>query len=247
MRLSFPNLPDLGRVVVAVKNVRWRDPLVQVWGLIGVVLVTGIVTYYVRRNGAGEQKNASWEAGLLTKSAVNAGWHPEVCFGEPAEGNPDNTEVTEELNLRECADAAAKRRDWRFLKPELRGKLTLLKTPVRKVLVTWSGTSGGDARALDLYFASVRDEAGGAPGEFVIGNGKRSRDGAIETTSRWSPEDAEGRPEELRICLVGESMSITQSQKEALGELISSIEARSGKVELVMRDAKAAGLLAHTD
>jgi hypothetical protein len=246
MRFRFPNLPDLGRVVVALKNVRWRDPLVQVWGLIGVVLVTGMVAYYVRRTRAGEQKNLAWESALLTKAAENAGWRPEVCFAEPGGRLADSGAGTEEMNLRACADAAAKRKDWRFLTAELRGKIAQIKTPVRRVLVTWSGTRGGDAKALDLYFDSVRDEAGGAPGEFVIGNGKRSKDGAIETTKRWMPGNAEGGElAELRICLVGDATAVTPAQKEALGELISSIEARSGTVELVIHEPGAKELLAH--
>lgn len=246
MRFRFPNLPDLGRVVVAVKNVRWRDPLVQVWGLIGVVLVTGMGAYYVRRSRAGEQKNLRWEAALLTRAAENGGWRPEVCFAETGEWPVETGAGADELNLRACADAAAKRKSWRFLSPALREKITQLNFPVKKVLVTWSGTRGGDARALDLYFDSVRDEAAGAPGDFVIGNGKRSRDGAIETTRRWMPANAEGgQAAELRICLVGDAVAVTPAQKEALGELISSIEARSGTVELVIHEPGSAGLLAH--
>ena len=247
MRLSFPNLPDLGRVVVAVKNVRWRDPLVQVWGLIGVVLVTGIVSYYGRRNGAGEQKNALWAASLLTAEADNAGWHPAVCFGEPDPMGTQAVVAADSLDLRACANAAAARKNWRFLTPPLRQKLAALKTPVRKVLVTWSGTQGGDARALELYFSSVRDETGGAPGEFVIGNGRRSGDGAIEATARWLAATAEASPEELRICLVGNTGKPTAFQKEALGELISTIEARSGTVELSLREPTAPPLLAHVE
>ena len=40
---------------------------------------------------------------------------------------------------------------------------------------------------------------------------------------------------------------ITQAQKEALGELILSIEARSGNAELVAHDPWGVGLLAHRD
>jgi hypothetical protein len=250
MKLSFPNLPDLGRVIVALKNVRWRDPLVQVWGLIGVVLVTGIVIYYVRHSGTGEQKNSSRGAELLTAFAENAGWRPMVSFSEaaPVPSDADGTASGLDLDLRACANEAAARKTWRFLTPDLRRQISRRATTVRSVLVTWSGTRGGDANALDLYFASVRDDSRGSPGDFVIGNGHRSHDGAVEFTRRWTPQAPDDETaHDLRICLVGDTRQPTPAQKEALGELISFIEARSGTVTLSMHHPAPPGLLAHAD
>ena len=229
MRLKFPNLPDLGRMAVAVKNVRWRDPLVQVWGLIGVVLVTGIVVHYARRPRGGEQKNASWETELLPGCPAAGTWRPEVCFSGEGEAMPSAPAAP--LDLRGCADTAAGLKTWRFLTAGIRREIASLGQPAREITVTWSGTRGGNARALDLYFESVRDDADAAPGDFVIGNGLRSGDGTVETLHRWSRSAGDHSPE-LRICLVGDGTRPTPAQLAALGELITAIEARCGRVSL---------------
>ncbi len=239
MRLSFPNLPDLGRVVVAVKHLRWRDPLVQAWTLIGVVLVSGIGVHYERSRGGGEQKNASWAAELLNDS-LTAEWRPEVSLlGEgagPALTAPDR------LDLRACAAAAAERKSWEHLPAQTRREIAALPVPLRAVEVVFSGTPGGDAEALDLYFAGVCDDAAGTPASFVIGNGRRSRDGGIETTRRWAAgPDKTGA---VRICLVGESGVPTPAQWQSLGEIINCIEARSGRVDLTLSRPQPQELLA---
>ena len=244
MRLSIPNLPDVGRIVVAVKKVRWRDPLVQVWGMIGIVLVGGMVSYYARRNETGEQKNAHGAASLLTAAAPQSSWQPGVSFDVNEAGGANTIQPPEDLDLRACAESASKRRDWRYLQGDLRAGISRKAAPAKKVVVTWSSTRGGDAGALHLYFDSVKDDAAGSREHFVIGNGKRSRDGGVEPTRRWL--SAEGGAEEVRICLIGDASGATAAQKEALGELITSLEARSGTLELVL-EGSPGSLLAHRD
>jgi hypothetical protein len=242
MRLSFPNLPDLGRVVVAVKHLRWRDPLVQAWALIGVVFLSGIGTHYVRSRGGGEQKNTSWAAELL-HDAHDGGWRPEISLS--GEGLASPATAADNMDLRACAEAAAARKSWQFLAAETRREIAGLTTPVRAGEIIFSGTQGGDAKALDLYFAGVCDVAAGVPASFVIGNGRRSRDGGIETTRRWSVgPDGSGA---VRICLVGDGAVPTASQWQALGEIINCIEARSGRVALSLSRPQSPELLAALD
>lgn len=243
MRLSFPNLPDLGRVFVALKAPRWRDPLVQVWGLIGVVLAAGMATYYVRRNGDGEKKNASWEQTLLRPGGEDE-WHPEVLFADGGAGLSPSKGNGQTLNLRACAETAAACKTWKYLPAALRREISAMRSPARRVAVCWSGTRGGDASALSFYFARVRDENHGVPGEFVIGNGHRSRDGMIETTARWQFPGA-GMPEEVSICLAGDGSRATPAQLAALGELINCIESRGGSLALSVHEPFARELLAY--
>jgi hypothetical protein len=245
MRLSFPNLPDLGRVFVAWKNLRWRDPLVQVWGLIGIVLAAGMVTYYVRRSGDGEKKNAWWPGELLG-SAASDGWHPEIPFLDSGATTPEASRPGAALDLRSCAETAAARKTWRFLPSSLRREIAGLSTAPRRVVVCWSGTRGGDAAALELYYDTVRNEGAGVPGDFVIGNGWRSQDGRIETAPGWLASGADDR-EELRICLAGDGTGATPAQFAALGELINCIESRSGRVALTVHEPAARRLLAHAE
>jgi len=242
MRLKFPNLPDLGRVVVAVKHLRWRDPLVQAWALIGVVFLSGIGAHYGRSRGGGEQKNTSWAAELL-RETHDAGWRPEVSLA--GEGPALAAAAADNMDLRVCAEAAAARKSWQFLAAEIRREIAGLTTPVRAVEVIFSGTPGGDAEALDLYFAGVCDDAAGTPAALVIGNGRRSSDGGIETTRRWSagPDHAGA----LRVCLVGDGATPTAAQWQALGEIINCVEARSGRVALALSRPQAPGLLADLD
>ena len=114
--------------------------------------------------------------------------------------------------------------------------------------MTWSGTPGGDAAALDLYYSDTRGLSQGTPYDFVIGNGHRGRDGRIEVTRHW----LDGKHPESRsiaICLLGESTTDrpTVAQEAALGELIAGIEARSGTVNLAMLQRRDQGLLADAD
>ena len=243
MKLRFPNLPHLGRAFVAVKHLRWRDPLVQVWGLIGVVLVAGIVTHYVRSRDGGEQKNTSWAAELL-HSQESDGWRPAVSLAEKCE--PRLAPAPAGVDLRGCATAAAGRKAWRFLPSGIRQEIAAQPAAVRSLVVTWSGTPGGNAGALDLYYAGVRDESGGTPADFIIGNGQRSRDGGVELTHRWHAVPREQLPE-WRLCLVGDGTAPTAAQLAALGELISCIEARHGHLALAMHAPAAPELLAHRD
>lgn len=229
---------------VAIKNLRWREPLVQVWGLIGMVLAAGMMIYYVRRTGDGEKKNASWEQTFLRPVAEDI-WHPDVFFADGGAGLPPSAGRGQSLNLRACTETAAGRKTWKYLPATLRREISAMKSPARKVVVYWSGTRGGDAAALALYYARVRDDDHGVPGEFVIGNGHRSRDGVIETTARWRLSGGEAR-DEVRICLAGDGTWATPAQLAALGELINCIESRGGRLALSVHEPFAGELLAYS-
>jgi hypothetical protein len=216
-----------------VRSVRWRDPLVQSWGLIGGLLVAGLVAHLAAGPETGEQKNAKPWAELLTSEPVADGWCPSVVMSAEAVATP---EQDAELDLRALAQAAAAREDWRYAGPELRAALRALPVEVPGVTVTWSYTPGGDARAFAHY--AGRQGAGEPAYEYVIGNGRRSRDGEIEVLPRHAAGDGHG----VRVCLTGRPGTATEAQKAALGELITCLEARCGTLPLAMHRPAAAGV-----
>ncbi len=246
MKLKFPNIPRLGGMIVAVRRVNWRDPLVHVWGLLGSLLVVGIVRHYVSADGSGEKKNHEVGAKLFSRRANwDTGWQPAVPFwsDEPVTG-PVSPE-TSEPDLRALAASAAEGKGWRYLSPETRHQIASLPEPVRRISLTWSGTWGGDAAALELYHDNILG-TDGPPDDFVIGNGRRSVDGRIEPMRQWRTrgrKDVTG----VSICLSGPSPLPTPAQEAALGELIAALEARSGHVSLGTREATISGQLADVD
>ena len=127
----------------------------------------------------------------------------------------------------------------------MRQRIASLPGPVRRISLTWSGTRGGDAAALELYHDSVLG-TGDASDDFVIGNGTRSVDGRIQPTRHWLAGDEKAH-EEVTICLAGAHPAPTPAQEAALGELITALEARSGRVALGTHEAKVSGLLADLD
>ena len=120
---------------------------------------------------------------------------------------------------------------WRYLSPATRQQIASLHDTISRISITWSGTNGGDAAALEWYHENILGKSGGAPGDFIIGNGRRSGDGCVEPSSHWLTGDRL-RSSEVIVCLAGESKFPTDSQQAALGELITALEARSGRAEL---------------
>ena len=230
----------------AVRSVRWRDPRVQVWGMLGGLLVVGIGVHYVRGRAMGEQKNSATAFGLLCQGTVGQSnsWRPEVAMGpEGLDGEGAESLLAAEPDLRALAEKAAGQSGWRHVSAPMRSKLAATPVPFAKVEVKWSGTSGGNAAALDLYHTKTLGHGDGVPCDFIVGNGNRGVDGFIEATRRWMA-DGTGPRDGIGICLVGNGPELTSAQEAALGELITCIEARSGHVALAMHRPELPGLLA---
>jgi len=247
MRLKFSIFPCWKRFLALWSQVRWCDPLTQTWGLIGGLLIVGIAGHYGRGAASGEKKNSSGLEALFYKNdvAVADAWQPGVPFLPDA--CAASIPPAQEPDLRAFADKAARQPGWQYVSAPLRERLTAVSTGISGITVTWSGTRGGNANALDLYFTGTRGQTGGAPDDFVIGNGCRGKDGQIETTRHWNKTLAQaGAPDAtgISICLIGESQKPTPAQEAALGELITCIEARTGTTTLAMRRPRDSGLLA---
>jgi hypothetical protein len=205
--------------------------------LIGSLMVVGIGAHYVRTAAGGEKKNPG--ASMAQIFRVSEGWGrdtrtPRVALWHsgvlPDAGRAE--EANAELPLRTFVMRAAAEPRWKFLPPELRRAVAAHGNSVAEVMVCFSGTAGGNAAALEFYFAGTRGLAG-APYEFVIGNGRRGVDGRIEATNRWKQRSHTGKAA-VSICVIGEAAGrrLTAAQEGALGELIAAIEARSGHVAL---------------
>ena len=235
MRWSAYIARCVNRSRIAVSAVRWGDPLVQSWGLIGGLLVAGIVAHYAAGRGPGEQKNRGDLSAVFAAVPSGGSWRPAVVL-ESARAIPGPVEdaAAGQLDLRALAEKAATREGWRHVPPGLRKSLLGMNPEARQITVTWSHTPGGDARALSLYHQTTLGREGSLPYDFVIGNGRRSDDGRIDAQPRWSP----GAPvpaEGSRICLTGQPGTPTDAQAAALGELITCLEARCGKLPLAMQ------------
>lgn len=235
MRYSAYIAEWVNRGRAAVGAVRWRDPLVQSWGLIGGLLVAGIVAHYGAGRGTGEQKNQGVLNGLVAPELPSGGWRPSVILESArAIPGPEETETEGQLNLRALAASAASRNDWRYVPPGLRNNLQTMPPSARQITVTWSRTTGGDAAALALHHRRTYGGSGPLPYDFVIGNGRRSEDGRIDAQPRWNQETPIP-PEGIRICLTGQPGNPTSAQAAALGELITCLEARCGSLPLAMK------------
>ena len=247
MRLKFAAFSILKPMLFRLSRMHWRNPLLQTWSLVGGLLIVGMGAHYGRHVMPGEKNKFLTATGWLRSDMEAASaWRPAVVFTDAAASLPERPPPIE-LNLRACANRAADEPGWKFLSAEIRKRLTALPACAQTITVTWSGTSGGDAAALDLYYSGTRGLSGGTPYDFVIGNGRRGRDGGIEVTRRWREINPESQP--IAICLLGESSSDqpTIAQEAALGELIAGIEARSGSVNLAMLQSRDQGLLADAE
>lgn len=244
MKLRFPNILRLGRVIVALRQMCWRDPLLQVRGLLGGLLVLGIFGHYVWPDGPGENKNETGGVRLFA-AGKNWGteWQPVIPFSTGRKEIETDLTANPDLDFRALASSAAGRQGWHYLSPATRQQIASLRNRISRISIAWSGTAGGDAAALEWYHENILDMGGGIPGDFIIGNGHRSGDGRIEPSRHWLTGDRHNSPETI-VCLVGLTQIPTPAQAAALGELIAALEARSGRVELGVHQAKTTGLLA---
>ena len=247
MKLTIPNTLRLGRMIDVLRQVRWRDPLVQVWGLAGGLLVVGIAAHYVRSGVGSEKKNRETATMILREeSSWGSDWRPGVPFSTVYPVEDVASAENPEPDLRGIASAAAAQRGWRHLHPPIRKEIATRTGAVRGISVAWSGTRGGDLAALEWYHTSVLGSTGGMPGDFIIGNGRRSEDGRIEPSQRWL-SGASQDSAEILICLTGEQQLMTPAQSEALGELITALEAGNGRTTLSGHRPAERGQLAASD
>jgi N-acetyl-anhydromuramyl-L-alanine amidase AmpD len=132
---------------------------------------------------------------------------------------------------------------YKYLTKSVRSQID--RAPVRRnrwryIVVHNSGTRQGSAKAFQYYHLRVRKMPNGMAYHFVIGNGSSTGDGQIEIGSRWSRQVNGGHVHSdylnniaLGICLVGDynRSKPTESQLEALEELIKYLRKRVGRVE----------------
>jgi hypothetical protein len=248
--MKFPISRAWMKLSATLRNVRWRDPLVQTWGLISGLLIVGIVAHYVPGGARGEKKNLSPAAELFSpgNQAAADTWRPGVPFSPDAGAARSSVAAVAGPDLRACAEKAAATSGWQYLAAPLRNQLAAVSGSGARISVTWSGTRGGDAKALNLYYTGTHNQSGGLTDDFIIGNGCRGKDGRIESTGHFAKTlaAAAAAPEgaEISICLVGDSHKLTAAQEAALGELINCIESRTGTATLAMRQPQSSGLLA---
>jgi hypothetical protein len=191
--------------------------------------VAGIVAHYAAARGTGEQKNDAEWFRVFRPPPGGENWRPAVVLSAPPLPAGAPAEEADHLDLRALAQTAAAGKKWEHVPPALRAELAARTAPAVAITVGWSHTRGGDARAFSLYHREMLSADTALPFDFVIGNGKRSRDGHIETSSAAMPAT-----ETLHICLAGQPGESTAAQKAALGELIIALEARWGTLPLAM-------------
>lgn len=106
----------------------------------------------------------------------------------------------------------------------------------RYVVIHHSATKEGSARSMDMYHRQKRRMENGLAYHFVIGNGRGTRDGAIEIGDRWRRQIKGGhlasdRLNEISIgiCLVGDfnRSRPTAEQMKSLRALVSYLMRRS--------------------
>ncbi len=106
------------------------------------------------------------------------------------------------------------------------------------IVVHNSSTKRGGAKAFDTYHRDVKRMSNGMAYHFVIGNGSYTGSGQIEVGQRWKKQLHGGHMKSsaqnrvaIGICLVGDfdSDRVKDSQLEALDELVSYLQAKTGK------------------
>ena len=202
------------------------------------------VAQAVWQGGGGFGATAA-QAGLgVTTDGLTAAWSPPV----PAyRAEPLPVSRAFEPPAAAQVDRLSKRAGtWEFLTPRMRAALDEAaagkpggRAPWRRVVVEGTGEEAGGAK--DLAFVLRRDgPAGAASGlraaHFVIGNGTRTPDGAIERTPRGLTDDA------VVVALVGDfsRRPPTQAQLQALTELADYARAKTGVIPVVLGEASRA-------
>jgi hypothetical protein len=185
------------------------------------------------------------QAGLgVTADGLTAVWTPPVpAYRTEPLPVPRAVEPQAEAQV----DQLSKRAEaWEFLTPPLRAAMDEAvagqpagRAPWRRVVVEGTGEEAGGAR--DLAFLLRRDgdvaaTSGLRSAHFIIGNGTRTPDGAIERTARALTEDA------MVVALVGDfsRRPPTGAQLQALTELADYARAKTGVIPVVLGEASRA-------
>ncbi|MBI5779383.1 MAG: N-acetylmuramoyl-L-alanine amidase [Planctomycetes bacterium] len=106
-------------------------------------------------------------------------------------------------------------------------------TQWKYIVIHNSGTRQGNAKMFDTYHRNEKGMKDGLAYHFVIGNGKKSKDGGIEVGKRWDRQiagahcyDSRMNCESVGICLVGDfnESKPTARQMESLLKLIADLQ-----------------------
>jgi hypothetical protein len=180
-------------------------------------------------------------AALAANSSTDQGYRPTIHLhsppkapapAAPSPASPSPAASALAASARKAALDAAHAPRWSHLHPSLRQEVSerlasFPSTPA--VRLRWSNTHAGNAASLDAFHSRWRGQPLGTPADFIIGNGHRAPDGAIEPTSRWrlaNPADA------ITICLIGHQGHVSPAQQAAIGELIVCLESRIGTLAI---------------
>jgi hypothetical protein len=199
--------------------------------------------------GGGRLGAPAAQAGLgVTTDGLTTAWTPPVPAYR-AEPLPVRRVVEPQAAV-QVAQLSVRAGGWEFLTAPLRAALDAAvsvkpggRAPWRRVVVDGTGETAGGAR--DLAFAVRRGGEGGAESglraaHFVIGNGTRTPDGAIERTGRALSGDA------VVVVLVGDfsRQQPTAAQLQALTELADYARAKTGLIPVVLGEASRAPVAA---
>lgn len=134
-----------------------------------------------------------------------------------------------------------KRPGWKYLTREVRAQIDRAGVSAGRwkyIVVHNSSTKRGGAKAFDTYHRRVKGMSNGMAYHFVIGNGSYTGNGQIEIGERWKKQLQGGHMRSsaqnrvaIGICLVGDfdSDRVKDSQLAALDELVSYLQAKTGK------------------
>ena len=219
----------------------WRSPLVQVRLLMGAWAVAALWSLFPHSTSRRESDFNPLAAALAANTSTDQGYRPTIHLHSPpkapapakaSSASPSPAASALAASARKAALDAAHAPRWSHLHPSLRHEVSarlasLPSSPA--VQLRWSNTHAGNAASLDAFHSRWRGQPLGAPADFIIGNGHRAPDGAIEPTSRWrlaNPTDA------ITICLIGHPGQVSPAQQAAIGELIVCLESRIGTLAI---------------
>jgi hypothetical protein len=225
------------RLVAAVAEIgrrlfaRRHDTQSHVWALLGgIIILTGMAEYFAPT--ANDKKNSPFsEDSWFTRSIPETARAPIDLRMTALHRDPAalRARIASELDLRAAASAASSKQSWDYVTSEQRARLkgsAGLPLSDAALVVSWSGSDRGSARALDLYHRETLDQPDGLPASIVIGNGTHTEDGIIERAEPPAP----GSP--ITVCLIGREGTATAAQRIAVGEVITALEARIGHLRL---------------
>ena len=227
--LSLSTFDPLIPRTIRARAARLRDPLVQVWLLVALAFMFGIVSHYRSDARSGDEKIASIQSpARLLLGGARMSWSDD--FAGPSAGESRARPIqTSALPEWKADAAAAGRMPWRHLDQAARHVVNSVpRGALREVpfLTVWSGGRTGNQELVALH----RSRREAAEVDFVIGNGTRSGDGEIEVSSAWLSRTAEKTDQPVRICFVGVPGEPTTAQRRAAGELLNYLEARFGRL-----------------